>query len=131
MGLFRKSKNTRHAHNNKNIPKYSIRREDGSELYISPVLDENGMQAYENFPNAYGLRILPKFNISSTNKRTGNIVGGEVVMDINPMLLNNPDYLNAVAHMLLSADRTEEKVFGEYYKYAGGFSFDKKRQNYR
>lgn len=128
MGLFRKSKNDKHTQNvNKNIPQYHIIREDKSELYIRPVLDENGMQAYENFPNAYGKQILPKFSISSTNNKTGHLIGGEIIMDINPMLLNNPDYLSAVANILLKADRTEEKVFGTYCKYAGGFSFDNKR----
>lgn len=107
--------------NNRNIPNntYFLPRQDGSTLEITPVLDDLGHQSCEQVYNSRTkqMQTIRKFSIMHDVSH-GRTMQSEILMDIDPELLNNPKYADFIANEMLSEQRIS-KVINEYGNYAG------------
>lgn len=112
---------------NINLPNsHILPRADGSTLEIAPELDKMGNPTYEQVYNrrTKAIQAIPKFRVSSSNElMMQGVLSKVILMDIDPQLLNNPQYADFIANEMLSAKRME-KVIEEYGNYAGTIRTD-------
>ena len=103
---------------------YKLTREDGTTIEIEPVLDDLGYQSYSQVYNqrTHQMQNIPKFKVMHDWSH-GRIRQDEILMDIDPNILNNPEYSQFIANTMLSEDRIF-KIINEYGNYAGMIAQD-------
>ena len=108
--------------------KYSFTRDDGSILEIEPILNDIGHQRLEQVYNrtTKQFQAIPIFTIRSEELKRifgPQILGHEILIDIDPNLLADPKYSHFIVNVLLNANRME-KIFNDYCGFAGSIIDD-------
>ena len=122
---------------NQNISKYKqpvcLTRMDGSNIMIMPIYDRTGNQSYQEVLDHYTgeRRLIPQFSITDTNLQNAMSNRGsditKILMDIDFNLLQDDEYSNQVANVLLSSERLINVVDNEEH-YAGQVVQDQEGQ---
>lgn len=106
------------------VKEYELKRDDGTIVTITPILDRIGNQGYQSIFNRETgkMEAIPMFQVSTDeikNLTRSEMAKQTMLIDIQPQILENAEYAHYIANELLSDNRVG-KIMGQYKNYAGG-----------
>lgn len=111
---------------------FALRRNDGTTIMISPMLDKVGNQLYKPVlnHNTGEMQYIPEFRIADNALANSKTIHGStmaIYMDIDPSLLKDETYNHYIADILLAPQRIAE-IIDENQHYVGGMSIGEEGQ---